>query len=144
MESVAKNGDASFEDRAYTLPQLAAVTGIDYRTLHNWLNEGLIRPARKQATGSGTTNLFDSTDALQLCILADLRRAGFERRALKRTARSLRKLRSRLAGEELLAINGDVWIVAKVESLPEQVVSSGPLLLYATQRALSTLQEQTG
>jgi hypothetical protein len=72
--------------RTFTLPQIAEIAAIDYRTLHNWQKRGMLRASHQTATGSGTTNRFTPTDALQVLILAELRRSGVEVKILESVA----------------------------------------------------------
>ena len=53
-------------ERVYTLPELAEISAIDYRTLHNWQKRGMLRASHTEANGSGTVNLFIATDAIQV------------------------------------------------------------------------------
>src|SRR6266511_2356234 len=49
---------AADPDRSFTLPQVAAVADVEYRTLHLWLRRGILTPTKQAASGSGSTNLF--------------------------------------------------------------------------------------
>jgi len=87
-----------------TLPQLASLTGVEYRTLHNWVNRGLITASQEQARGSGTQKIFTREDALTAYVFADLRRSGVELRKLEEVATELRRQRE----VDVLLINGVV------------------------------------
>lgn len=91
--------------RAYTLPQLAELSGIDYRTLHNWQKRGTLR-ASQEASGSGSVSLFAEVDARHLLILAELRRSGVEMRVLETVADSIWELARDINDEQLLVISG--------------------------------------
>lgn len=65
-------------DRTFTLPELASLVDIEYRTLHTWVRRGVLAASCQEAQGSGTRNLFDCSDALEAYVLADLRRAGLD------------------------------------------------------------------
>lgn len=71
-------------DRTFTLPELALLVDVEYRTLHTWIRRGLLAASREQAQGSGTRNVFDCSDALEAYALADLRRAGVDLFTLER------------------------------------------------------------
>ena len=73
-------------DRTFTLPELASLVDIEYRTLHTWVGRGLLAASCQEAQGSGTRNLFDRSDALEASVLADLRRAGVELAKLEEVA----------------------------------------------------------
>jgi hypothetical protein len=93
------------DTRAYTLPELAELSGIDYRTLHNWQKRGTLR-ASQEASGSGSVSLFDEIAARHVLILAELRRSGVEMRVLETVAESIWDLARELGDEQLLVISG--------------------------------------
>lgn len=125
----------------FTLPELAELTGIDSRTLHNWMRRDVLAPSRQRASGSGTKNLFDRHDALFLVIVAELRHGGAEMPALERVAPELRDFASSSTGDELLMINGDVRRVELTEQLVADLDHQGPAFLYATSRAHRAVAE---
>ncbi len=126
--------------QTFTLPQIAEITGVEYRTLHTWLERGLLFPSRERANGAGTANVFDRADALEACMLSDLRRAGLEIGALEDAARALRRLKHSLTGDELLFINGAVNVLVDASGLPEAVQSGTPGLIYDVARARQALE----
>jgi DNA-binding transcriptional MerR regulator len=99
------NGDSASTERFFTLPELAEMSSIDYRTLHNWQKRGMLRASHREANGSGTSSLFDATDALHVLILAELRLGGVEVALLERISSRVRELASSLNGKELLLIS---------------------------------------
>ncbi len=128
------------QEDTFTLPELARISKAEYRTLHTWLRRGLLAPSRQGATGSGSVNLFSTADALEACMLADLRRAGLGLSALERLAQALRERPQRLAGDELLLLNGSVTVLASYSLLPEAVAAATPALVYDVGRARDTLE----
>lgn len=117
-------------DRTFTLPELALLIEVEYRTLHTWVGRGLLSASREQAQGSGTRNVFDSGDAVEAYVLADLRRAGVELSRLEQVAAELRESRDdRGDGSVLLCINGSVFL-ASPEQLAEVVGRASPTLVY--------------
>jgi len=125
----------------FTLPELAELSGIDSRTLHNWMRRDVLAPSRQRASGSGTRNLFDRHDALFLVIVAELRNGGAEMPALERVAAELRDFAAASTGEEVLMINGDVKPVKDAEQLVADLDSQGPAFLYAISRAHRAVAE---
>ncbi len=126
-------------ERTLTLPQVAALAEIEYRTLHTWLARGLLRATRRRSHGAGVPNLFAVEDALEARVLADLRRAGLELDAVERTARALQDAPLRLTGEEMLLINGRVSICTDERELHAALNGLEPALIYnvaAARRAL--------
>jgi DNA-binding transcriptional MerR regulator len=59
----------------YTLPELAAEAGIEYRTAHVWQRRGLIKASIKEPNGTGHASLYSAEDvkvARELKTLRDL------------------------------------------------------------------------
>jgi DNA-binding transcriptional MerR regulator len=132
------------EKAVFTLPELAELTGVDSRTLHNWMRRNILAPSRQRATGSGTKNLFDHHDALFLVMVAELRHGGTEMPALERIAPKLRDCAAHSTGDELLMINGDVKPVEGTEQLAVDLDRFGPAFVYATSRAHRTVAAFAG
>lgn len=117
-------------DRTFTLPELASLVDVEYRTLHTWVGRGLLAASRERAQGSGTRNVFDGGDALEAYVLADLRRVGVELSKLEQVAAELRQKRGdRTDGDEVLLINGSVSM-SRREDLADAIGRSSPTLVY--------------
>jgi DNA-binding transcriptional MerR regulator len=122
-------------DRTFTLPELASLVDIEYRTLHNWVRRGLLAASCQEAQGSGTRNLFNCSDALEAYVLADLRRAGVELAKLEEVAVELRRSRAERPGrDDVLLINGRVSLSSRDE-LSEAVGRMSPTLVYDLEHA---------
>jgi len=131
-------------DRTFTLPELAALIEIEYRTLHTWIGRGLLSASCEQAHGSGTRNLFDRADAVEAYVLADLRRAGVELGKLEQVAAYLRDLRSHDAEEDrVLVINGSVSLASR-DQLGRAASKVSPTLVYDLQHARSAVGVRLG
>ncbi len=129
-------------DCTFTLPELALLVNIEYRTLHTWVGRGLLRASREQAQGSGTRNVFDRCDALEAYVLAELRRAGVELSKLERVAKALRDSRGQRAdNDEVLLVNGAVWL-SRREDLADAVSRASPTLVYDLAHARIGLEER--
>ena len=129
--------------RTFTLPQIAEIAAIDYRTLHNWQKRGMLRASHQTATGSGTTNHFTPTDALQVLTLAELRRSGVEVRVLESVADRVWQLAAEVDAERQLLVisHGSVSLSSGAE-LGTHVASERPsvvLNLEGPRRALEDL-----
>jgi DNA-binding transcriptional MerR regulator len=141
MGAADEHGDGDATPRTYTLPQLAEISGIDYRTLHNWQKRGLLSPSHQLANGSGTTSLFVLEDALQILVLAELRQAGVEMRVLEAIADDLRGLVGQLGDERVLVVIGEkVQVLDDARELDASLRSSGPLVVYRPARARRALR----
>jgi DNA-binding transcriptional MerR regulator len=123
-----------------TLPQIAAVAEVEYRTLHTWLRRGLIAPSVQASTGSGTRNLFSDRDALAARVLADLRRAGLDLDALARTAEILNDRREELRPDHVLVVNGTVTIRNDEEQLAAALARPEPAIAYRISWAIEALE----
>jgi DNA-binding transcriptional MerR regulator len=123
----------------FTLPQLADLVGVEYRTLHTWLRRGLLAPSRAKARGSGSRNLFDREDALEAFVLADLRRAGVELPTLERVSAALRAARPGRGEGGVLLVNGSVSFCTDEACLHEALGHSSPTLVYDVAHAHTAL-----
>jgi DNA-binding transcriptional MerR regulator len=129
-------------DRTFTLPELASLVDVEYRTLHTWVRRGLLEASCQRAQGSGTRNLFDCGDALDAYVLADLRRAGVELSKLEAVAAELRRSRGeRSERDEVLLINGTVSL-SGYSSLREAVAHVSPTLVYDLAHARAGLDSR--
>lgn len=127
-------------DRSFTLPQVAAVADVEYRTLHLWLRRGILTPSRQVAAGSGSANLFDFGDALLARVLGDLRRAGLEMHVLERVAAELRRQGRRPIGAELLLVNGRVELVGRTDDVRKSLTGAGTTVVYDTADARTAVE----
>jgi DNA-binding transcriptional MerR regulator len=126
---------------AYTLPQLSALLDVQYRTLHSWVERGLLRPGLQQSTGTGTRNLFDYRDALTACILAELRAVGVNFKLLEQAAERLRESDDALQDRAFMLVNGDVSIVFDEQEAVAALTRGGLTLAYNTASAHKRLEE---
>jgi len=116
-------------------PELADLSGVDYRTLHNWQKRGMLRPSNREATGSGSTSLFDAADALQVLILAELRLGGIEVSLLQRIASRVHELAASVNGKELLLISGGQVDLHDAADLDSGLSEERPNLVLSISRA---------
>ena len=121
---------------AYTLPQLSKLLDVQYRTLHSWVERGLLQPSVQQSSGTGTRNLFDSADAVTACVLADLRAAGVNFDLLQQAAERLRETQDALQRQAFMLVNGDVKIVFDATQAATALGQGGLTLAYNTADAL--------
>lgn len=73
------------DERPVTLPQLAERVGMEYRTAHLWVSQGLI-VATYPSDGTGHPNLFSERDVERAQKLVRLREAGLSVDGLRRVA----------------------------------------------------------
>jgi DNA-binding transcriptional MerR regulator len=126
---------------AYTLPQLSKFLDVQYRTLHSWVERGLLRPSVQQSSGTGTRNLFDERDALTAYVLADLRAAGVNFKLLEQAAQRLRDDDKALQQEAFVIVNGDVRVVFGARQAATALNREGLTLAYNTGTALERIRK---
>lgn len=79
--------------KTLTLPQIAELAGVGYRTLKVWEERGLIEPSVRRSRGSGRPNIYTEHDAEVAVGLAALRARGLDMPALELVASAWRKQR---------------------------------------------------
>jgi DNA-binding transcriptional MerR regulator len=126
---------------AYTLPQLSKLLDVQYRTLHSWVERGLIQPSVQQSSGTGTRNLFDERDALTACVLAELRAAGVNFDLLQQASERLRNSEDAVRRQAFMLFNGDVKIVFDEQEAAATLKRGGLTLAYNTAAALERLEQ---
>jgi DNA-binding transcriptional MerR regulator len=119
-----------------TLPELAEVADVEYRTLHTWVKRGLVEPSVRRSAGTGTANLFSGTDAVAARVLADLRRAGLSMATLERASEALRENDRLLDRPGVLLVNGKVEVFSNTTSAAAALDRPGVSLVYRTREAL--------
>lgn len=129
-------------DRTFTLPELAALVEVEYRTLHTWVRKGLLRASQEEAQGSGTRNVFDRSDAVEAWVLADLRRAGVELGRLGEVAEILRDTRARRQSGATLLVNGTVRLCDDSQCVSRALAESSPTLVYDLGHATATVDDR--
>jgi DNA-binding transcriptional MerR regulator len=123
-----------------TLPQVAEVAEVEYRTLHNWVKRGLLEPSFHASTGAGSPNLFSFQDALKARILGHLRSAGIDLEMLERTAHGLREV-SELEGEDMLLLNGKLSVLKGGADIDAEIKEKQPSLIYRVSWATEALSK---
>jgi len=127
----------------YTLPQLSRLLGVHYRTLHSWVERGLLQPSVQRSRGTGTPNLFDSRDAVTAYVLAELRAAGVSLEIMRQVADRLRETDDALSRKAFMLVNGDVKVVFEPEEVGAALARGGLTLAYNTATALEKITEAT-
>jgi DNA-binding transcriptional MerR regulator len=125
---------------SYTLPQLSKLLDVHYRTLHSWVERGLLPPSIQQSSGTGTPNLFDRRDAVAACVLADLRAAGVPLDLMRQAVERLRETEDALSRQAYMLVNGDVRIVFDADDAAAALKRGGLTLAYNTSTALKAVQ----
>ncbi len=131
--------DAMTSAAPLTLPQLAGLVGIEYRTLHNWLRRGLVRPSLQASRGTGSPNLFTQEDAVKVKVIADLRQAGLSFELLLKTSAQLDSHASALNAGAMVLVNGAV-VVADAKTAAATIARESLTLVYNTEHAIKTIE----
>lgn len=119
-----------------TLPQVADLAGVEYRTLHTWLKRGLLAPTIQTSSGTGRPNLFAVEDAVGARVLADLRRAGAPFSVLAEAGALLRAHPESLRREAFVLVRDRVDIVFEASEALGSLRRGGATLVYNTSDAL--------
>lgn len=135
------NGKSARQERLFTLPELAEMSSIDYRTLHNWQKRGMLHPSSREANGSGTSSLFDAVDALQILILAELRLSGIEVKVLEQIAPRVRELAASVNGKELLHISAEGVALRDARELDGSLSRERPNLVLSISKARCAVEQ---
>jgi DNA-binding transcriptional MerR regulator len=88
------------EQMGYRAPQVCNLVGITYRQLDYWARTDLIRPALRQARGSGSQRLYSFSDVVQLKVIKRLLDAGM---SLKKIRSAVEILRQQMDSDRPLA-----------------------------------------
>ena len=118
-----------------TLPQIARVVGVEYRTLHSWIARGLLEPSLQKSRGTGSPNLFSRSDAVKAKIIAELRHAGLSFELLERASLGLGDNPAALTDGAMVLVNGTVKIVEPQLAL-EAIEGEALTLVYNTRAAI--------
>jgi DNA-binding transcriptional MerR regulator len=121
--------------RLLTLPQLARLADVQYRTLHTWVQRGVLEPSAQASDGTGTPNLFTVDDAVTTVIISDLRRGGVPFEVLKRAARTLSEHADALDDDALLMVNGKVEIANGAQNALDALRRDGLTMVYIAAHA---------
>lgn len=94
-----------------TLPQVARLVGVEYRTLHSWLKRGLLQPSIQLSTGPGVPNLFSTRDAVRAKVVADLRESGVPFNKVDEASAKLEDHATALTDGAMVLVNGSVSVL---------------------------------
>jgi DNA-binding transcriptional MerR regulator len=129
------------DERPLTLPQLAAMVDVEYRTLHTWVKRGLIRPSLQSSKGTGTPNLFTPRDAVIARVMADLRKAGVSFDLMNQAARRLEEEPAAVEGTAVMLVNGDVSVYTDTAKAAARLERGGLTLAYNTADAVEHVEQ---
>jgi DNA-binding transcriptional MerR regulator len=122
-----------------TLPQVARLVGVEYRTLHSWLRRGLVKPSMQASSGTGIPNLFTQEDAVRAKIVADLRLHGVGFELLREAADRLSSHPAPLGSGTMVLVNGSVSVV-DAERAAHAMMQESITVAYNTSHAVREIQ----
>lgn len=122
-----------------TLPQVAEVAEVEYRTLHKWVKRGLLEPSFHASTGAGSPNLFSFQDALKARILGDLRAEGIDLELVDRTAKEL-LAHPWLEPDDTLLVNGRLLVLKSGDDINAAIDKAKPSVIYRVAWAVDVIE----
>ena len=125
--------------RLLTLPQLAEMIDVEYRTLHSWLERGLLRPSLQVSRGIGVPNLFSIEDAVRAKVIADLRRSGTSFDRLQEATQRLDDHPDALTSGATVLVNGSVSVVDEQDAAAA-IERESLTLVYNTKYAVREIE----
>jgi DNA-binding transcriptional MerR regulator len=123
-----------------TLPQVARIVDVGYRTLHSWLRRGLVRPSLQQSSGTGVPNLFSLDDVVQIKVIAELRQSGVSFDRLSEAAAKLATHPTALSTGAAVLVNGSVSVVSHTEAA-DAIQRESLTLVYNTEHAVREVEQ---
>jgi DNA-binding transcriptional MerR regulator len=121
-----------------TLPRVAEVIGVEYRTLHSWLKRGILRPSVQESDGTGVPNLFSVRDAVLAKVVADLRQSGVPFSKVGEASAKLDEHATALTEGAIVLVNGSVSVVDDDEAFAA-IKRESLTLVYDTERAVQAI-----
>jgi DNA-binding transcriptional MerR regulator len=127
-----------------TLPQLARVVDVEYRTLHSWVNRGLLAPSLQVSAGTGVPNLFGLEDAVVAKILADMREFGASLEQMQAAGEQMAEQQDELMEGAFVFVNGKVEVTRDAGFAQKALDSDGWTLVYRSEHAVTAVRERLG
>jgi DNA-binding transcriptional MerR regulator len=133
----------SLTSRLLTLPRVAELIGVEYRTLHTWLKRGLLRPSVQESRGTGFPNLFTIDDLVHAKVIGDLRQSGLPFERLEEAADQLGRDEQALTSGAMVLVNGTVSVVDATEA-SDVIQRESLTLVYNTEHAAREMRARAG
>lgn len=103
--------DSSLADKEFTSSEISEVTGVSLRQLQWWDEQKVVSPRHE-----GHKRLYLAEEAIEIAVIAELRRKGFSLQKIRRVLRFLQKeMGKRLA--EILSSTSDMHLVTDGQSI---------------------------
>ncbi len=103
--------DLSLADKQFTSSEISDVTGVSLRQLQWWDEQKVVSPRHE-----GHKRVYLAEEAIEIAVIAELRRKGFSLQKIRRVLRFLQKeMGKRLS--EILAADSDMHLVTDGSSI---------------------------
>jgi len=103
--------DSNVADKEFTSSEISEVTGVSLRQLQWWDEQKVVSPRHE-----GHKRLYLAEEAIEIAVIAELRRKGFSLQKIRRVLRFLQKeMGKRLS--EILGASSDMHLVTDGKSI---------------------------
>lgn len=103
--------DLNLTDKQFTSSEISEVTGVSLRQLQWWDEQKVVSPRHE-----GHKRLYLAEEAVEIAVIAELRRKGFSLQKIRRVLRFLQKeMGKRLS--EILSADSDMHLVTDGKSI---------------------------
>ena len=133
-------GDPTSEQTGFSGPEAVHIVGVTYRQLDYWDTKSVVKPALRQAAGSGSRRRYSRNDLLALGIAKQLRDAGLDLARIRVVIECLRREPATTATTAVLVITATDVVFARSETELVDAVRSGSAALNVV--ALSAISGQ--
>jgi DNA-binding transcriptional MerR regulator len=103
--------DSNLADKEFTSSEISEVTGVSLRQLQWWDEQKVVSPRHE-----GHKRLYLAEEAIEIAVIAELRRKGFSLQKIRRVLRFLQKEMGKRLSEILGAAN-DMHLVTDGKSI---------------------------
>ncbi|HEU0122517.1 MAG TPA: MerR family transcriptional regulator [Bryobacteraceae bacterium] len=103
--------DSALADKEFTSSEISEVTGVSLRQLQWWDEQKVVSPRHE-----GHKRIYLAEEAIEIAVIAELRRKGFSLQKIRRVLRFLQKeMGKRLS--EILSADSDMHLVTDGQSI---------------------------
>jgi DNA-binding transcriptional MerR regulator len=103
--------DSNLADKEFTSSEISDVTGVSLRQLQWWDEQKVVSPRHE-----GHKRVYLAEEAVEIAVIAELRRKGFSLQKIRRVLRFLQKEMGKHVSE-ILSANSDMHLVTDGKSI---------------------------
>jgi DNA-binding transcriptional MerR regulator len=104
--------DSSLAERQFTSSEIAEITGVSLRQLQWWDERKVVSPRHE-----GHKRLYLAEEAIEVAVIAELRRKGFSLQKIRRVLRFLQKEEMDKRLSDILQADSDMHLVTDGKSI---------------------------